>query len=280
MIPSLRLNLPGCCYIYNILRDLYWLTGNIHQAINCHQKSLELANSCLRNSENSKILTYELVMLHYKARFNLGLCNIDILEFNKGLEFFEQIEVLMQDYDPTSYYKENEATRLCCLSLLHSYLSSPIKASRVAEEAYSKLEVSQRDSWSKGYSLLFLGITYKNIKNTERAFEMYNKAIAFAVASKYAQVKAKALIGLAELYRIQQDFDKALSHHLESIELLDKIGAKCDLAEAYFQFGLTYQAMDEAEQSLVYRDKALKFFTEIEAPKQIERVKQAFGANI
>jgi tetratricopeptide (TPR) repeat protein len=57
------------------------------------------------------------------------------------------------------------------------------------------------------------------------------------------------LTGLAELYRIQNDIETALTHHQESIEILDKIGAKCDLAEAYFQLALTYQKMGEQANS-------------------------------
>ncbi len=103
---------------------------------------------------------------------------------------------------------------------------------------------------------------------------MYHSAISFAEESHYSQVKAKALTGLAELYREQRNFETALSHHSESIEILDKIGAKCDLAEAYYQLGLTYQKMDETQKSQENFDKAIQLYTEIEAPQQIEKVQR------
>jgi tetratricopeptide (TPR) repeat protein len=78
---------------------------------------------------------------------------------------------------------------------------------------------------------------------------MFRQAIALAEKTHYTQVKAKALSGMAELYREQGEFATALSHHSESIELLDKIGAKCDLAEANYQLALTYQKMGDAEKS-------------------------------
>jgi len=80
---------------------------------------------------------------------------------------------------------------------------------------------------------------------------------------------------LAELYRIQYDFEKALSHHLESIEILDKIGAKCNLAEAYYQLGLTYQKMGATENSNTNFNEAIRLFNEMEAPKQVEKVEKA-----
>ena len=70
---------------------------------------------------------------------------------------------------------------------------------------------------------------------------------------------------------------KALKQHQESIEILDKIGAKCDLAEAYFQLALTYQAMEDKINSKTYFDEALYLWgkEQIDAPKQIERVLKA-----
>lgn len=104
---------------------------------------------------------------------------------------------------------------------------------------------------------------------------MFRQAIAFAEESHYTQVKGKALDGLAQLYRVKEEFTTALSHHLESIELLEKIGAKCDLAEAYYQLGLTYQKMSETENSQANFDKAIQLFSQMEAPKQVEKVQQA-----
>ena len=47
-------------------------------------------------------------------------------------------------------------------------------------------------------------------------------------------------------------------------------------AEAYFQLGLTYQAMGEHNQAEEHKVKALEFFAEMEAPKQCDRVNKAF----
>jgi tetratricopeptide (TPR) repeat protein len=101
---------------------------------------------------------------------------------------------------------------------------------------------------------------------------MYNQAISLAEETNFTQVKAKALTGLGELYRIQGEFTTALTHHQESIEILEYIGAKCDLAEAYYQLALTYQQMGDRENSKPNFDNAIQLFTEIEAPRQVERV--------
>ena len=82
--------------------------------------------------------------------------------------------------------------------------------------------------------------------------------------------------GLGEIYRFKLDFNTSYFYHKESIEILNRIGAKCDLAEAYFQLGLTYQAMGEHDQTEEYKAKAMELFEQMEAPKQIERVNKTF----
>jgi tetratricopeptide (TPR) repeat protein len=129
---------------------------------------------------------------------------------------------------------------------------------------------------------MYIGKTYKNLNRLQKSFEIHNQILDILNTDniEYRQVIANNLIGLAELYRMQRDFDVALSNHFKSIELLNKIGAKCDLAEAYFQLGLTYQAMGEQDQAEEYKAKALELFEQMEAPRQIERVNKAFGGNI
>ena len=51
------------------------------------------------------------------------------------------------------------------------------------------------------------------------------------------------------------------------IALLDQIGARCDLAEAYWQSSLTYQQMGKVVVAQTRRDRAIHLFTEIAAPK-------------
>ena len=126
--------------------------------------------------------------------------------------------------------------------------------------------------------LQFVGKTYTNIGNIQKSFEIYNQVLNILNTHniEYNQIIANSLTGLGEIYRIKKEFNVAISYHFSSIKLLDKICAKCDLAEAYFQLGLTYQAMGEHDQAEEYKAKALELFAQMEAPKQIDRVNKAF----
>lgn len=273
LIPGYKL-----AQILNILGDIYWLTGNIHKAIECHKKSREVSVEFLELASESNIaeeLQFKLKNLEIVAFFNTGLCLLDLWRIEEAIDFFK-ITVSMSE--KIGYYR-CLVPSFFCLALAYSCLDTDEmrkEAISFAERCYSEPNViriyAKRGTWAIGYRLLFLGLAYKNVGEEKKSFEMYSQAISFSEASYYPQVKAFALTGLAELYRYKQNFDKAFSHHLESIKLLDEIGAKCDLAEAYYQLGLTLQVVGRLDESNKNFQKAIRLFNEIEAPKQVERV--------
>jgi len=48
--------------------------------------------------------------------------------------------------------------------------------------------------------------------------------------------------------------------------LRNKIGAKCELVEAYYQLGMTYQILGDREKSIANLQRALRLFKEIQVP--------------
>jgi len=251
------------CYaliqLHNILGDIYWLTGKIKNSIESHDQSRIIAANFQRGDK------FEIVSF-----LNIGLCQIELGEIQKAIALFEQVISMAEDTEHHRYVAES----YFCLAFLKSCLDLKHESLKLADKSS---DTEDATIWTLGYRLWFLGQTYKNLKLFDKSFEMYREAIQFAEKTHFTQVRAKALYGLAELYRIQGELTTALSHHLEAIELLDKIGAKCDLAEAYYQLALTYQKMSQIDKSQEYFDNAIKLFEEMEAPKQVEKVRQAIG---
>ena len=246
--------------LHNILGDIYWLTGDIQNSIESHERSRSIATE------------FQILGLEIVSFFNIGLCQIDLLEMDNARTLFAQVISMAENTDchrfaRASYY---------CLAFVNSCLDLKEESLKFAHKS-SFTSTAGFHFWYLGYRLLFLGQTYKNLKEVDKSFEMYLEAIQFAEETHYTQVRAKALYGLAELYRGQGEFATALSHHLESIELLDQIGAKCDLAEAYYQIALTYQKMGDAEKSQTSFQEAIRLLTEMEAPNQVEKVRKAIG---
>ncbi|MEK0194690.1 tetratricopeptide repeat protein [Microcoleus anatoxicus] len=264
--------------LYNCWGDLYWLSGAINEAIECHNLSFKAAESAILCANLISSHIFYVKRLKTVFLVNTGLCKIDLWEIEEAVILFQKLEFFCDNHnDSENGLYENEKDYLYCLAFLNSCLGFKEIALSYAQQAELVIYQINYCYWSQGYSLLFMGLTYKNLGEPEKSFEMFRQAIAFAEKTHYTQVKAKALTGLAELYREQSDFTTALSHHSESIALLDKIGAKCDLAEAHYQLALTHQKMGDAEKSQTAFQDAIRLFTEMEAPKQVEKVRKAIG---
>ncbi len=119
-------------------------------------------------------------------------------------------------------------------------------------------------------------LRYSNIGDTYKAIRYYEAALSYSNESGFIQVKAIANIGIGEIRRKTKNYQSSLDSCNKSILELKHLGAKADLAEAYFQLGLTYQAMGDHAQAEEYKAKALELFAQMEAPKQIERVNKDF----
>jgi tetratricopeptide (TPR) repeat protein len=275
-------------HLYNTLGNLYWLTGKIHLAIEYHKISSKFAEKVLEEGNYSPEIEFWAKRLIRSSLFNQGLCYMEIMEFKEALNIFEDLYQkkvkIIENGDYLAYgsfpnQPMNDISSV--LALIYSKVGMFEKAGYLVDLVSKDiLLIPSLDSWGQGYSRLFLGMTYQTIQDFARAELMFNYAIEYARESNYRQVEGKAINGLAEIYRQKEDFQNAVLSHLSSIEILNKIGLVCDLAEAYFQLGLTYQAMGEHDQAKTYKAKALELFEQMEAPKQIERVNKAFGGNI
>jgi tetratricopeptide (TPR) repeat protein len=273
----------------SILGDIYWITGKIHQAITCQKNTISIATNCLTelkqlpssqrglSSENQHKLYY-LKMLEVDALLSIGLYKIDLWELPEATDFFKQVIALTSD---TPHHRWGEKAAVC-LALVNSHLGLKQDAIALADSIYNKIS-SDRTSQQIGrfaYFIQILGQTYFKVGDSEKALLMYRQAIAFSEESHHTQVKAKALIGLAIIYRDRGNYPTAIAHHADSLIFLEQIGAKCDLAEALFQYGLTVKKQEKIELAIAQFKRAIQLFTEMEAPKQVEKVTQALKNNL
>lgn len=246
--------------IYNILGDTYWMMGNLIEAVKLHEKSKELA------------LHFRAERVQSAAFFNIGLCQIGMWEIESAIDNFEKCRRISEDINHDRLLVDS----LSCLSFLYSEIKDKKVSIDYVDEILEKAARKSGNAWSIGYRWLFLGRAYISLLDVQRAFEMYSSALKYSEEINYPQVKGNSFVGLAITSRISKDWDQSSLYHYHSIDILKKIGAKCDLAEAYFQFGLTCQAMGDDRQAEDYKEKALNLFEQMQAPKQIDRVYKAF----
>ena len=275
----------GRSELNNILGDVYWITGEIHQAIACQQQTLADAKhrltlvgskrSTLSDGDLSvqhKKDLYYLKMLTVDAHLSLGLYQIDLWALTAAAEQFERAIALAAGTDHQSWADK----AMVGLALVQACLGQTAIATELVREVYPRFSTGEDDRHGRyAYFLQLLGQVFSSLGLFDRAQTLYERAIEFAQAGHYVQVQAKALTGLAVLQRYQTRYNEAIALHQEAIALCEKIGAKCDLAEAIFQLGLSRRLASVAVEADCCFEQAIALFSDIGAPQQVARIRAA-----
>jgi tetratricopeptide (TPR) repeat protein len=275
-LPKLIERLPGdrkCCELYNILGDFYWTTGNIRGAIACQEQALHLCTQAFASKEFDPLdphTHHHLQIQELDSRLSLGLYYLDLWELATSAQFFQQVIALATDTKHHRWFPK----AVICLALVTTYLGQKSQALTLLATipGDSLVNPAREQAGQFAYFLQVLGQTYTHLGDFQQATILLDKAFSVAEASHYPQIQARTLTGQAILHRIQGDRRKALTNHQQAITLLSQINAKCDLAEAHFQLGLTYQALHHSYERDRTFQTAIQLFTEMDAPCQVQRI--------
>lgn len=269
-------------YLHNNFGDILWLSGNPNQAIMIHKRTCDILDN-IKSSDKKSCSQPDIYRYYLSSLLNVGLCNLSLNNIEIAESCFEKLleSSINNLFEiPIIYLDIHVDNAEFCLALTRSLNSDLKNTLSFIERLKARGFNNGRGSWSKGWYLLFIGHAYKNIKYFDDAFKFYRMAIDYAIESGFYNVEGISLCGVGECNRLISDYQESLANLHKSIRRLTKIEARCDLAEAYFQIGLTYQAMGENDQAKKSKAKAIELFKQMEAPKQVERVKQAFRENI
>jgi tetratricopeptide (TPR) repeat protein len=248
----------------------YWILGNLKESIVEYENAESIAIECLqKESESQNTLIAN--RLYMGALIGKGLSQIDLLDLEEAEAVFLKLLDVAKNEDFYSVTIECHYA----LAYIYSSLDHSDKALISIGKSYGSKDSTELSEWAVGHRFIFIGLTYKNLSETKKAYELYIEALSFAEENNYAQIKARALNGLAEIHRIEGDFDKSLSYHSKTIEILDKVDAKFDLAEAHYQLALTLQKIEDKAKSEENFVKAANLFKEINAVKQIKKIELA-----
>jgi tetratricopeptide (TPR) repeat protein len=261
-----------------------WWLGKIKLAIEQCKNTIDLIGE---HQQKLNIYSrYEYDELYLGSLTTIGYCYLHLFNFNNAEEYFNQVLELTDKHHKNHYKFSFYIESSVALAFIQSCKNNPdVNAIlKTLEDVFCPdiIEYQHLNFYCSAYRLLFASLAYKNIGIIEKAQEKLNKIFKKQNEPRsyiYKQVLGLAHSTQAELYRSQEKWENALSHHSESIEILDKIGDICDLAEAYYQLGLTYQKMGEIENSHINFNTAIQFYQEMEAPKQVEKVEKAKKGN-
>ena len=258
--------------LHNILGDVYWITGRVQDAITSQETAIQLSAQALTQyaeaPEHAKA-RYYYTMLGIDSRLSIGLYCLDLWELERAAACFETVIVQVHG---TEYARWAEKASVC-LALAQSYLGQTKAAHQKADAIYHTLffERPLENRGSAAYFIQLLGQAYVNLGRFEIAKALFEKALSFSESSHYTQVQGKTLTGLAIMQRQQGEYTTAIATHHQAIQLLENLGAKCDLAEAYYQLGVTHQAA-KIPESVEALEQAIALFEAISAPRQVAKV--------
>jgi tetratricopeptide (TPR) repeat protein len=258
--------------LYNLLGDVWWISGEIHQAIASQEKTIHLvtpALNALPDIPENKQTIYYLKMLAIDSLLSIGLYRVDLWELAEAADLFEQV---IQQSHNTHHHRWAQKAAIC-LAWVKSYLGLPQPLENLTNTVMTAQPEQQGGQFA--YFTQILGQTYINLGRFHQAMPLLQKAFAFAEAGHYHQIQARILTGMAIIQRHGQNFEQAITCHTQAIDLLERIGAKCDLAEALFQQGLTYRALGDTSLSEANFAQALQLFETMQAPRQVEKVRLA-----
>jgi len=263
--------------LYNLLGDQYWAIGNLNRAVECHQESTRIVKQSLVHCEDNASLSASSTRdrLDILAIFNIGLCKIELWELEEAKKLFE--EYIFQFSDDHNINNSTLMISYAWLAFIYLLKEEKKSAIQYVEKSYQIYHgfTALYKPWGLINGLFVLGLSHKNLGELEKSFDSYQRVVLWAEQRGFIQVKARAIGGMAEVYREKQDFDEAFLNHIEAIEILKNLGAKGHLAEAYYQFGITYQVIGEIEKSNTNFQEAVRLFGEMEAPRQVERVRKS-----
>ena len=264
--------------LYNLLGDIHWIKGDVKLAIEHHLESGDIANNLLNLDSDNQSDNYNLIeakVLDVLCLFNIGICKIDIGEFEEGLIYLKKVLLKTQDSELLSSYS---MMALCSVASLLAFLGNTQDALKTVLIVESQIDSIKLGVRSTVYRLYHLARSFQYLGDTRKSSVYYQKALSHSQKIRFRQGQAIATMGIGAIYRIQAKYSESLDHHQQSISILKDIDAKCDLAEAYYQRALTYQKMGDDRAQADF-DEALRLWgpDQIDAPKQIERVHNAMN---
>ncbi|BAZ07360.1 tetratricopeptide repeat protein [Calothrix sp. NIES-3974] len=244
--------------LYNILGYSYRIIGNLKEALKCHQAAQRIVDTSYLSRHRMSTL------------LNLGLCRMELGELEDARYFFETVIQLVMEANTRFEYMAFCQVNLACID---SLLGDNDEIHTLVKNAEESVYNTRLTTWGYAYCLLFLAFTYKNLGDLDRSLQLCQQVISYSEENNFTQVQGKAISCLAEIKREQNLLTEACIEHQKAIEILKKMGAKCDLAEAYYQCAITQRKCGQWNLSNDNFVQAMNIFTEIDAPKQFEKVK-------
>jgi tetratricopeptide (TPR) repeat protein len=259
-----------------VLAHVKSFRGNAHFFSGEPQKALielEAAIKIIEQINSPQLIFFLLVNV-----FQAFACKLDLGEFEEAI-------VLTKPYiDNIDRYKYIEYPRMKQLFTVYPQLVQSFMLAMkfehdasiaLVKETYETITNSSlfMSDTSRGITSLYLGFICMMSKRFDQSLEIYNTTLKYTREIRHKQLEAKTMYGLAETYRKIGDLPKAKEFCLQAKDIFIKIESKLDLAKVLVEEALIAREMRELGCDDNF-ENAIALFTELNAPKQVERVRK------
>ena len=265
--------------------------GNLHrslgkplQAIDCHQKSLDIARkignrqieaTCLNNLSSSYYLlgqfqqTIELLQQSLKIDHetgnrsgeatvldNLGSAYANLGQFQQAIEFHQQSLEIKREID------DSEGGVLCNLGNAYEHLGQYQQAIVFYKQALAiQREVGNRSF--EAASLMGLGTAYNSQGLYPRAIEFFQQSLDIVREVDELDGEANSLNGLGTAYHCLGQYPQAIKLHQQSLEIYCEIGNRNGEAGSLDMLANTYCSLKQYQQAIELHQQSLEIRREI-----------------
>ncbi|MFN7715567.1 MAG: hypothetical protein ACK5QS_08830 [Pseudanabaenaceae cyanobacterium] len=273
-------NISSKTYLYarlhNILGNHYAISGNPRKGIVFHHKCLDVSNEI------------NIASMVYSSLINIGHHSLYLLETEEAIKYLKKISLLLTDdnicesksiHEYEHIHTRHNYGAYAYMAYANSLQGDLAEASRFANlflDMPITNEFDDYDNYNEAYEFAFLGKAYINLNIFDKAVYALSKAYSIADKYSFPEVIGIVYISISQINYKQKNLDSSIVFCQFGIEILEKISAICELAEAYFQIALIYKKIGENEQTEKYKKIALELFNQMNAPKQIKRLENAF----
>lgn len=207
-----KLKIENTSYIKEKAIVDYYL-GVIYNASGDYRAGLPYLLNALESFKNLNEKSYELQSLN-----NIGVCYIRLEKFQDALEIFLEIEASDNDSNPGLI-----TTLAVNLSYCYYGIGDYSRAKKILQDLFS-LPKNQVNERGYGFAYFKLGEVHVKQHNISKAIDAFNSSISVFEKFKSHNDKVEPLIGLANLYIKNNEYESAKIYTNQAVKLSKESG--------------------------------------------------------
>ncbi len=239
--------------------------GTVHQTKGDCDRPLEFFARCLEIMERIGNQRGIAVSLH-----NIGTVHRRRGEYDRALESYAKCLEIMERIGD----QEGIAASLNNIGIVHWRKGEYDRALECHDEA---LETADRIGSKELMAQACICISRADVAKNDlkKALEFCNRAHGLSREIGAHGLVAISRYVLGTIHREQKKWKQSIENFESSIEILERIGEKHDLAESYYEFGSMWSKKGDKGEAGICLNKALKTFQELELDHRAREVKDA-----